>query len=383
MSKLSDNLVYLDHAAHFPPSEAGGKPQNPLATNINPHAGNRFSEELLACIQNGERRLLAQFGATEFDAEVVWTSGGTESNNLAVLGSLRSFSEPLSLLDATAHKALLAPARAYAKEQGACVEVPVDRHGALQWEQCENGAGNAVLVGVCHVNNETGAIQNLLELRAWLDRHAPNACLLVDALQSFGKVEIPWQAAKVDLLSIGGRKIGGPGHVGALLVRRGLPLQPLMFGGDQQRGMRPGTLDAPGILGFLEVAQDACSEREANLRHALRLKRHLDERLRHEEWPAGAVVPISPPSASPYIFSFALPGFEGAILARSLARRNIVVGTGSACSAEGGGISHVMQAMQVPEQIARGVLRVSFGHRTTVADLDRLVENLKTIVKEY
>ncbi len=386
MKADKNSFIYLDHAALTPPlpelSEA--RKRHPRAGELNPHAGNRFSEELLRAIKNGERELLERLGSSEFEAEVIWTSGGTEANNLAVLGTLRTASAPLSLIESTAHKALLEPAQGHAAAGGGrCIEVPAGRNGHLQWSRIDSAAaGKAYLAGVCQVNNETGAVQDLKQLRTWLDQAAPDALLMVDALQSFAKIEIPWQPAAIDLLSIGGRKIGGPPQVGALIIRRGTPLRPLLYGGGQQKGLRPGTLDAAGILGFLEAARLVDGEKNAHWQHVQELNDQLRQRLKNS-WEGPEPVFISPSDASPYILSLAFPGYEGAILVRALARKNIIAGSGSACSSESEGASHVLQAMGFDEKTARGLLRVSFSHQTTIKAVDAFLDALQQVIKEY
>ncbi len=380
-----DNLVYLDHAALSPllPELERQTPVQALASSLNPHAGNHFSEQVLSAIREGERKLLARLGTSEFESELLWTSGGTEANNLAVLGCLRTLPKPLSIIDGTAHKALLEPARAHAGAEGRCIETMADREGQLRWSEVEGAdADTAALVGVCHVNNETGAMQDLVKLRAWLDRRAPNAVLMVDAMQSFGKMKIPWTEARIDLLSIGGRKIGGPPQVGALIVRRGTPLQPLMFGGGQQRGYRPGTLDAGGILGFLRAADQVCEGQDEHWRHIRNLNLWLRRQIQ-EDWDGPVPTIVSPSSGSPYILCLAFTGFEGAILVRALARQRVIVGSGSACSSESAAVSHVLLAMGMDQRTGRGQLRVSFSPQTSQEEVAIFVRKLRQALEDY
>ncbi len=379
------NVIYLDNAALTPPRpEASSAVDVPdFRGRVNPHAGNKFSEQLLRAIKSGERRLLKQLGTSEFEAEVIWTSGGTEANNLAVLGAANTMSEPLTLIEGTAHKALLEPARARAQTSGRCLEVNADEQGSLLWTKISPAdAKHVFLTGVCHINNETGAMQDLTQLRSWLNQNAPDSLLMVDGLQSFTKISIPWSQAGIDMLSIGGRKIGGPGHVGALIIRRGTPLQPLMHGGGQQNGLRPGTMDTAGILDFLDTAEIMNDQKTEHWQHVLRLNRFLRQAFT-EEWPKPRPLIISPVEGSPYILSLAFPGFEGAILVRALARQNIIIGSGSACSSESENPSHVLRSMGIDRKTARGLIRISFSHQNTLEELKVMLRTLKQTLKEY
>ena len=232
------------------------------------------------------------------------------------------------------------------------------------------------------MNNETGAVHDLVRLRQWMVGGAPKAALMVDAIQSFGKMDIPWRAARIDLLAVSGRKIGGPPSVGALVRRRGVQLQPLFFGGGQQDGLRPGTVDVVGVLEFVEAAALACGERASEWTRVTGLNRRLREGLAT----LGRTCQPqchSPEDASPYILSVAFPGCEGEVLARLVELENVIVGTGSACSARSGKSSHVLAAMGVPAPVSRSTLRVSFGPSTTEHDIDRLMCALRTALAKY
>jgi cysteine desulfurase len=210
---------------------------------------------------------------------------------------------------------------------------------------------------------------------------APEAVLVVDAAQSFGRHRLPWRTAGIDALVLSARKIGGPAGVAALVIRRGLRLEPILYGGGQQGNLRPGTLDAVGIVEMARASRLVCAGRVAESARIAALNRFLRERL--NAWTKPALRILSPPEASPWILTFAVPGYEGAILMRMLAEKGILVATGSACSAESGKTSHVLRAMGVPEGLARCVLRVSFGRHTTQEHLERLLIGLRTALDTY
>jgi len=376
--------TYLDWAAAAPPRPEvlEGHAERRRASYFNPHSTHRFSEACQRQIRLAERRLLACLEIPADDAQVVWTSGGTEANNLGIFGVLWHYPGACALVETSGHKSLLQPCRASAARGWHVTELPVDGDGRLAPERLSGTLPAAPrLAAVCHVNNETGAQQDLPQVRRWLDSHTPGALLLADAAQSFGKLDIPWGGAKLDLLTFGARKIGGPSHVGALVLRRGTPLEPILFGGDQQDGLRAGTVDTVGILEFVAAAEVACARRGEELRRIGELNRLLRERLQTWEGPEPLI--ISPQGASPYILSVAIPGYEGAIVMRALAERNVIVATGSACTAEAAGTSHVLKAMGLPQKVARATLRISFGWDTNQHDIDRLVQELTAVLAAY
>ncbi len=346
---------------------------------FNPHATNRFSEEWRRACLRAAQRLLELLGIPEDEADVIWTSGGTEANNLACLGCLRGTRPRTWAVESTAHASVLGPCREHARAaDGHCRELPVAADGGV----VPTFPDPPGLVALLHVNNETGVVQDLPDVRERLRRTAPRARLFVDAAQSFAKLDIPWRQAGIDLLAVSGRKIGGPPAVGALIRRKSVPLVPLFYGGGQQAGLRPGTLDAVGILGFITAAETAFAHRTEFMDRV----RDLNDRLRLgllARFGSRRLRILSPPGGAPHILSFALPGVEGAVVMRALSEQGIVVGTGSACSAESAEPSHVLTAMGVPARTARGALRVSFGRESSPADVDALLEALPRVLARY
>jgi cysteine desulfurase len=369
------DVVYLDHAAATAVRPEILAEHTRLCQEFvaNPHGTTRQSELCRRAAAAAERRLLACLGIDWREARVIWTSGGTEADNLACLGGLRSMGDGVAcVVDAGAHAAMLEPCR----QAGMCREIPLAPDGALALPDVSWPARG--LVAVCHVNNETGAAADLVGLRRALDAAKSQAVLAVDAVQALGKVPIPWREARLDLAALSARKIGGPCGVGALVVRRGVALSPLLFGGGQQDGIRPGTVDVVGVQEFalaaeLAVAgQDAWTERcRALRRQALSVFSGLSAQV------------LSPVDGVPHILAVSCPGYEGAVLMRLLAEQNVVLGAGSACHAESAESSHVLRAMGVSERVARGQLRLSFGRETCPADIDRFAAVLTDVLRNY
>ena len=378
-------VVYLDYAGACPvlPEVAAAHADLCRRYVVNPHASSRYSEAAKRAILIAERELLEALEIPVEQAQVVWTSGGTEAANLATLGVLRRTQGALAVVDAGAHPALAEPCRQYARREGGqCLEIPLTAAGDLEFGRVPlTGAPPVALVAVTHVNNETGAIADLDRVREWMLKHAPTAALAVDAAQSFGRHRIPWQSAAIAALVVSARKIGGPAGVAALVVRRGLLLEPVLYGGGQQGNLRSGTLDTVGVIEAGLAARRAGADREAEAARIGPLNAFLRARL--GAWPRPALRLLSPPAASPWILTFAVPGYEGAILMRLLAERGVVVATGSACSAESGKSSHVLRAMGVPDSLARCVLRVSLGCDTTTAHLETFLHELRRVIEAY
>lgn len=380
--------IYLDNAASTPPYEELAAEMPKLAGHFaNPGAAHATATRLRRRLDAAADEWLETLGADPNTTDVVWTSGGTEANNLAILGTRPAAGADARVISATEHPSVDAPCHALAKRGARITSVPVDGRGALDADAlAEALTPETALVSICMVQNETGAVQDLNAIRRLIDEHAPRALLHLDAVQAVGKLPIPWRAARPDLVAIAGHKLHGPSGVGCLVVRRGVPLQPLILGGGQQRGLRSGSLDAPGILAFTRAGHRACTEQQPLYATALGLRGRLRQGLGDLTGRDGdplAVRWLSPPDGSPFICTFALPGYQGAILARALGERGICVGTGSACASESRLPSRILTAMGVPKEVAFGAIRVSFGYHNTATDIDGLLQALQHVLAEY
>ena len=382
-----DGPVFLDHAAGSPVRVEILADHSRKAGLFfhNPHGSGKYSATCARQLVRAERRLLEILDAPTESVQAIWTSGGTEAANLAVHGVLGTHPYGRCVTDCTAHTCLRESCIAFTQRfERQLRETGVDSQGQPRLPSLSaQHSAITTLLALTHVNNETGAILDLERVRRWRNQCPAPVVFLLDALQGFGKLPFSWRRSGVDLLLVGGRKIGGPFGVGALLASRAVPLAPLMFGGGQQRGLRPGTIDVVGALEFVQSAEMACEERESARQRAAALKQRLLSGMRARGLREFDPVTLSPDTSSPYIVSVAFPGFEGAVLMRLLAERGVVVGTGSACSAESAESSRVLRAMGVPERAARGALRISFGWNSTSDDVDRLLEALESVLREY
>jgi cysteine desulfurase len=293
--------------------------------------------------------------------ELVFTSGATESDNLAILGLAdhgRESGRMHILSSATEHKAVLEPLKRL-ESQGFEVELlRPDRTGRFEAEEVlEHVRADTLLVSLMHVNNETGVIQPVAELAEALRQ--TDTYLHVDAAQSYAKVEPEALRHPVDLISISGHKIGAPKGIGGLLVRRRrwdrVPLTPLVVGGGQERGLRAGTLPVPLIMGLLEASR----ERLEHLEHATaKVQKRRGEML---AWAAeaGGIVNGHPIHSAPGILSVTFPGRDAEALILEL-QEDMAVATGSACTSSQYTASHVLSAMGLSEQDSQASLRFSF-----------------------
>jgi len=372
-------MHYLDYAASCPLRREIAEQYLSCSQRYvaNPHGGTCFSEECRRVILDAERRLLGCLSISAESARVIWCSGGTEALNLAITGLAGVRKLDSVAYDPTSHPAMLVPLQNLGKQGTSLIAMSVDQRGLLQPSAAQ--LTTFPLLCCCHVNNETGQMQNLGQLRNAMDA---KGILCVDAVQSFSKVPLPWEEARIDLAAISSRKIGGPASIGALICRRGIDLAPLILGGGQQRGLRSGTLDVVAIKLFADSAEIACRNRDKEAKRILEFNLFLRESI--EKLSNGKWSVFSDGFGIPDIFSFAIPGYEGALIARILAEKHqILIGTGSACSAESAQTSHVLEAMGVPDKIARCQLRISFGHATTKNDLDALIKALPNALKEF
>lgn len=369
------DTIYLDHAAGSPPAEDMFARWQALCRTCfaNPHGTTSYSAQCKILLNQAERQLLEALNIPRGEAKVIWVSGGTEALNLAIHG-VRS--KGLWLVDKTAHAAVLGPVEAFAGPFNGLATGP---DGCLSVPDTADTTISAL--AVTHVNNETGVIQNLVRLREQLSAQGQTPVMLVDALQSAGKIPVPWEEAHIDMLAVGGRKVGGPAGIGALIIRRGVDVQPLMFGGGQQEGLRPGTVDVPAAALFAEILTGSARRMEQSAARVAALKALLVDGLKANADFHPHI--ISPLASSPYITCLSFPGFEGAVLMRLLAEKHVIVGSGSACSAEAGEPSHVLMAMGCDAPTMRGALRISFSPASTRHDAGAFLTAMNSVLTTY
>lgn len=347
------------------------------------HAGGRRARRV---VEESRERLAAALSARP--SEVIFTSGGTESDNLAVKGIFwaRRQAEPRRrriLVSAVEHHAVLDSANWLADHQGAAVDLlPVDAQGRVSVGALERALADpsdVALVSVMWANNEVGTLQPIAELAAVAHEHA--IPFHTDAVQAVGQVAVEFSAAGVDAMTVTGHKVGGPVGSGALLLARDLTCGPLLHGGGQERDVRSGTLDPAGVAGLGVAMELAVAERDERATRMAALRDAIVAGV--VEAVPDATVNGNPDPAGrlPGNAHFSFPGCEGDALLMLLDARGIECSTGSACSAGVARPSHVLLAMGQPEQRARSSLRFTLGHNSTAECVRALVESIAPVVE--
>lgn len=299
--------------------------------------------------------------------EIIFTSGGTEANNLALLGALRSKAKRGGNIVACAgsHASVLEPLRELERLGFELRLIPLCPDGNISAADFIATADSAtVLVSCTLVNSETGALAPAREIFAGVKRKSPAVLRHCDAVQQFCKLPMNARSLDADLISVSGHKIHAPKGSGALFVRRGVRLTPLLFGGGQEQGLRAGTEAVPTACAFGLMAATLSQNLAATLAETRQLCEYFVNIAREFD----GLCMNSPANATPYIYNISLTGYRSEILLHSLAERGVYVSSGSACS--GGKRSHVLESMGLPPHITDSALRVSFSRHNTRADVD-------------
>jgi cysteine desulfurase len=366
-------VLYLDHAATTPLTPAARAAWLEAAALIgNPHSLHGPGRAVRAVVEEARERIAAALGADP--AEVVLTAGGTEADNLAVLGAARArrAADPALtsvFVSAVEHHAVLEPARSLRREGFDVAELPVTGDGCVDLGQAEAliVPGRTALVSTMTVNNETGAVQPVAELAGLA--HAAGAPFHTDAVQAVAYLPPPVTA---DAVTLSAHKLGGPVGVGALVARRDLALTPVTFGGGQERRVRSGTLPAALVAAFAAALDEAVAARADEAARLRGLSARLIAGL--ARLPGVSVTgPADPARRAPHIVHALVDGCLGEDLLLLLDRAGIAASTGSACTAGVAQPSHVLQAMGHADAAARSGLRFSFGRDTCQGDVDTLL----------
>lgn len=372
--------IYLDHAATTPVRAEVLDAMQPFFGPRfgNPSSAHRWGREARTALDEARERLARCLGASP--DEVCFTSCGTEADNMAVLGvwrARRGEGRPAVVTTPVEHKAVLAAAHEIGHEGGEERLVKMTSAGAIDLASFEELVREDVAVcSVMWVNNEIGVIQPVPDLA--VRARARGAIFHTDAVQAFGKVEVDARRTPFDLLSISGHKIGAPKGIGALYIRRGTPMQALMFGGAQDRGRRPGTENVAMAVGLARAAELAVAEREHEWQKLSTLRDRL-ERALLERIP-DAVIHGRGTARAPHITSISVPGTDSESLLMALDLRGVACSAGSACQSGSITPSHVLSAIGVAPDVASAAIRMSLGALTTDACVDRVAELFPALV---
>jgi len=385
---MTKRVTYLDNAATTPVRPEVLEAMLPYLGKEafgNPSSAHRFGRAARAGIEEAKRAVAGALGAEP--NQVVFTSGGTEADNLAIIGAALAARDRGGAfrvaVSATEHKAALAAAHAVKHLGGEEIILPVTASGQIERAALEKALERGVaVVSVMWVNNEVGTLQPVAELAARCREVPAPAGVLFhsDAVQAFGKVPVSIQDSGCTLLTISGHKIGAPKGVGALIVRDRTAVEAIIHGGGQQYGIRPGTENVPGIVGLGIAARLAAEEQQALATRLGALRDELERRVL-------AIVPDAVINGwqgerAPHISNVSIPGTDSEALLMHLDLAGIACSSGSACSTGAVEPSHVLTAMGVPRELGVAALRFSFGKDSTIEDVDAVTAALPRIVEK-
>lgn len=371
-------MVYLDNNATTPLDPAVvEKMTQVLAEHFgNPSSLYPLGRKAKDLINEARAHVAAAMGASK--ASVYFTGSGTESDNQAIIGVLEALPDKKEFVTSTIEHPAVIETAAYLERRGIKVTyVPVDSTGAVDLDALRSAVTpQTALVSIMHANNEIGTIQPIADIVRIAREQG--ALTHTDAVQSFGKIAFRADDLGVDLLTVSAHKIYGPKGVGALYVRKGTPLRSFVHGGHQERGLRAGTENTAGIIGFGEAARILPLHFEADSVRLHRLAGRLKAGLE-------AAIPKihfngHPTHRVPTTLSYSFLGLEAEAILLALATKGISVSTGSACSEESEEVSHVLQAIGLRPEFARSTVRMSLGRFNTDADVDEVLRVLPEVV---
>ena len=375
-------MIYFDNSATTVclPKAAETACAYMLESYFNPAAAYAPAVQLERDISSARAVIAAQLKAEP--SELIFTSCGTESNNTAIFGSLKAMrGKGRVIVSAVEHPSVYEAAMEL-REAGYDVRfAPVDRTGkVILSELASLLTGDTRLVSVMHVNNESGAINDIDDIYALLRRNAPDCLLHVDGVQAFMK-EAP---VKCDMYSVSGHKLHAPKGIGALLIRKGVRVKPYLIGGGQESGMRSGTSNAPSIMAFSAAVSDYAEHRAEYREAMLAVKKRLFSNLSRIR-----DVRLNGPDmehSAAHILNMSFMGVRGEVLLNALSEKGLCVSTGSACAAHKRGKNRILNAMGITGDRQDGAIRFSFSHFNTVEEADiaaQLIEEHVNLLRRF
>lgn len=321
------------------------------------------------------------------DKEILFTSGGSESNNMAIIGTALANQRAGRHIITTAieHPSVYNP-MAFLEELGFTVTfLPVDQDGHICLKELEQTVReDTILVSVMYVNNEVGAVEPVEEIARVIKGRNPRVIFHVDGIQAYGKYRIRPKTQGIDLLSVSGHKIHAPKGVGFLYINSGVRIKPLILGGGQQGGLRSGTENVPGVAGLGVAAREMYEDLDGKVAHLTRLKDYLTDRLGELE--GVRVNSKKGAESAPQIVSASFDGVRSEVLLHALADKGIYVSSGSACSSHHPGVSGTLKGIGLAPAALDATLRFSFGMFNTMEEIDyciRILQELLPVLRKY
>jgi cysteine desulfurase len=373
--------IYLDHAATTPVRPEVLEAMVPFYGPRfgNPSSLHRWGREARTALDEARERLAGCIGARS--DEICFTSGGTEADNIAILGGWRArrqYGRNAVVTTAIEHKAVLAAAHQARKEGADERIVGVRPDGCIDREEFDKAVKDDVaIVSVMWMNNEIGSIQPIEELVPAAKAHG--ALFHTDAVQAFGKVDINAQKVAFDALSLSGHKIGAPKGCGAMFTRRGTAFESLFHGGDQERGRRPGTENVAAAIGLARAAELAVAERAQEVLRLSALRERLERGIR-ERVPDAVIHGAGARNRAPHIVNVSVPGTDSESMLMALDLQGIGCSAGSACQSGTSSPSHVLTAIGAKRDLVNSAIRMSLGSMSDEKSVDRVVEVFSKLV---
>lgn len=374
-------MLYFDYAASTPPYPDVIKTVSEVmdrhyANASSIHGYGENAEKLL----KRSREVCAKALGVKA-SEIVFTSGATESNNIAIKGvALRYHSRGKHVITTQTEHASVYESIRFLEQMGYEITyIPVNSKGQVKCEDVLRAIRkDTILVSLMHVNNETGAIHPIEEIGEQLKRSYPKVIFHVDGVQAFGKIKVDLAQSGIDLYSISAHKIRGPKGAGLLYVRSGLEIASLLSGGSQEGGLRPGTENVPLIAGMTKAVRLAEEHRSELYARLVPLRDRLIEEIsRHPEWELNSSL-----EGAPHIVHFSYPGMKAEVMLHTLEQLGVIVSTQSACSSKYAEPSRVLLAMGKSEETARSGIRISLGDHHNDKDIDELIHALQQMKKK-
>ena len=372
--------IYLDNSATTKPSAAVIAAMTDALENgwYNPSALYRPAMDAEKAVENAREICLKAAGAA--NQRMVFTSGGTEADNIAILGHLRTKHKPgRVLMLSVEHPAVLNCAQEAERMGHKVLPIPVDRRGVVDLPALEGLLGEDVhLITLMQVNNEVGAVQPIAEVAALRDRLAPNVAIHVDGVQGFLRVPLNFNALKIQSYAFSGHKIHASKGIGGLIFRKDHKLSPIVFGGGQEDNLRSGTENVPGIVGMAAALKDMCEHIDEN---AVKVSALRDKLIAGLAKIPHSILNGDPVHRLPGNVNFCFEGIEGESLLLLLDDKGICASSGSACTSGSLDPSHVLLAIGRPHEVAHGSLRLSLSEWNTEEEVDYMLKAIPEVVE--
>ncbi len=377
---MEKSFIYLDNNATAPVAAEVLEAILPYLKEqyANPSSPHAFGGRVLRALDQAREKTAFSLGA--HPSEIIFTSGGTESNHLAIHGALAALPNKRHVIvSSVEHSAVLRPCEMLEKEGFQVTYLPVNSEGRLETGRLEEAIRpDTALISIMMANNETGIIFPIEEFAQVACRHG--VLFHTDAVQAVGKIPIDLRQSSVGLLSLSGHKLHAPKGIGVLYIRKGTPWKPVILGGHQERDRRGGTENVPGIVGLGKACEGLASQKEEEIEQIRKLRDHLEMEL--ERRVSRMVIHGKQSRRLPNTSLVSFQDVDSETLILALSDRGICVSSGSACVSGLMLPSHVLKAMAVPEPLARGTIRFSLSRYTTAEEIDQTVDAVAELVEQ-